>query len=143
LYTSALPYKSNQRHYRAKELELQLSYGYIAYDLLEYYFEPGDKYHTLYNGVLVRNHIVYDSAVFLSPCRPGLLSIAYTMVMTRSKPCYILRFRFSPLAYRVFYLDGETTSWDGHKYINKKKNTFSIPQYDVCFFAPALCESSI
>ncbi|KAG2156420.1 P-loop containing nucleoside triphosphate hydrolase protein [Suillus clintonianus] len=36
----------------AKELELQLSYGSIAYDLLEYYFEPGVKYYTLQNGNL-------------------------------------------------------------------------------------------
>lgn len=53
----------------AKELELQLSYGYIAYDLLEYYFKPGDKYHTLYKGVLTGftlDRIYYgdDSKVF-------------------------------------------------------------------------------
>ncbi|KAG0703086.1 P-loop containing nucleoside triphosphate hydrolase protein [Suillus ampliporus] len=31
----------------AKELELQLSYGHISFDLLVYYFEPGAKYYTL------------------------------------------------------------------------------------------------
>lgn len=80
----------------AKELELQLSYGYIAYDMLQYYFEPGKKYYTLHHGVLTgftldRIHDSGDS--------------------------------------KAFDLVGETTSWDGRKYINEKR-TFSIPQYD-------------
>jgi hypothetical protein len=80
----------------AKELELQLSYGYIAYDLLQHYFEPGDKYYTLHNGVLT----------------------GFTLD----------RIYYSDDS-KTFYLEGETTSWSGHKYINETK-TFSIPQYD-------------
>ncbi|OJA20333.1 hypothetical protein AZE42_05440, partial [Rhizopogon vesiculosus] len=36
----------------AKQIELQLSYGYIAYDLLIYYFEKGLKYYGLEEGHL-------------------------------------------------------------------------------------------
>ncbi|KAG2060264.1 P-loop containing nucleoside triphosphate hydrolase protein [Suillus hirtellus] len=39
--------------YRAQELELQLSYGHIAFDLLIYYFKRGIKYYTIQEGDLI------------------------------------------------------------------------------------------
>ncbi|KAG1892084.1 P-loop containing nucleoside triphosphate hydrolase protein, partial [Suillus subluteus] len=92
----------------AQELELQLSYGHIAFDLLKYYFERGVKYYILQKDVLV---------------------IAHGITKTQRKLRCIRRIGVSSLAYRLLFLDGETTRWDGHKYINEKM-TFSIPKYD-------------
>ncbi|KAG1873648.1 P-loop containing nucleoside triphosphate hydrolase protein [Suillus subalutaceus] len=80
----------------AQELELQLSYGHIAFDLLKYYFERGVKYYILQKD---------DLAGFT------LSSTWYNQDST------------------FLALEGETTRWDGHKYINEKM-TFSIPKYD-------------
>ncbi|KAG1838815.1 P-loop containing nucleoside triphosphate hydrolase protein [Suillus subalutaceus] len=78
----------------AQELELQLSYGHIAFDLLKCYFECGVKYYILQKDDLA----------------------GFTLSDTYQDSTF-------------FGLDGETTRWDGHKYINEK-NTFSIPKYD-------------
>lgn len=80
----------------AQELELQLSYGHIAFDLLRYYFERNVKYYTLQKDDLIG--------------------------FTLSSTCYTKDSTY-------FHLNGETTRWDGYKYINEE-NTFSIRKYD-------------
>ncbi|KAG2349266.1 P-loop containing nucleoside triphosphate hydrolase protein [Suillus weaverae] len=80
----------------AQELELQLSYGHIAFDLLKYYFERGVKYYILQKDDLTGftlNSTYYDKES------------------------------------TSFSLNGETTRWDGYKYINENE-TFSILKYD-------------
>ncbi|KAG1735052.1 P-loop containing nucleoside triphosphate hydrolase protein [Suillus lakei] len=79
-----------------QELKLQLSYGHIAFDLLKYYFERGNKYYILQDDDLTG---------------------------------FTLRSAYYDEDLTSFYLNGETTRWNGCKYINKT-NSFSIPKYD-------------
>ncbi|KAG1806465.1 P-loop containing nucleoside triphosphate hydrolase protein [Suillus plorans] len=79
----------------AQELELQLSYGHIAFDLLIYYFKRGIKYYTIQKGDLIG--FTLNSASY-----NGSLA--------------------------SFFLNSETTRWNGYRYIDETKN-FSVPKY--------------
>lgn len=80
----------------AQELELQLSYGHIAFDLLRYYFERDVKYYTQQKDDLT----------------------GFTLVGT-----------YYSENSTYFTLKGQTTRWNGCKYVDERKD-FSILKYE-------------
>ncbi|KAG1868144.1 P-loop containing nucleoside triphosphate hydrolase protein [Suillus tomentosus] len=79
----------------AQELELQLSYGHIAFDLLIHYFKRGIKYYTIQEGDLIG--------------------------FTLSRASY-------NDSLGSFFLNSETTRWNGYRYIDEKNN-FLVSKY--------------